>query len=105
METIIMLVVMIAIFYFLLIRPESKKKKAVNEMRNSLKVGDEITTIGGVVGTICAIKDQTIVMETGADRVRIEFTKWAISTKGTQADQDAAPEAPKKEKKEKKSQD
>ena len=105
LETIIMIVAMIAIFYFLLIRPENKKKKAVTEMRNSLKVGDEITTIGGVVGTICAIKDQTIVMETGADRVRIEFTKWAISTKGTQTSQDAAPEPAKKEKKEKKSED
>lgn len=104
-ETIIMLVAMVAIFYFLLIRPENKKKKAVTEMRNSLKVGDEITTIGGVVGTICAIKDETIVMETGADRVRIEFTKWAISTKGTQSSQDAAPEASKKEKKEKKGED
>ena len=100
METIIMLAVMIAIFYFLLIRPENKKKKAVNEMRNSLKVGDEITTIGGIVGTICAVKDQTIVIETGADRVRIEFTKWAISSKGTQNDD--TPETPKKEKKEKK---
>lgn len=97
-----MIVLMVAIFYFLLIRPENKKKKAVTEMRNSLKVGDEITTIGGVVGTICAIKDETIVMETGADRVRIEFTKWAISTKGTQTSQDAAPETSKKDKKEKK---
>ena len=94
---------MVAIFYFLLIRPENKKKKAVTEMRNSLKVGDEITTIGGVVGTICAIKEETIVMETGSDRVRIEFSKWAISTKGTQTAQDATPETTnKKEKKEKK---
>lgn len=104
-EAIVMLVVMIAIFYFMIIRPENKKKKAITEMRNSLKVGDEITTIGGVTGTICAIKDETIVIETGADRVRIEFTKWAISTKGTQTDQDSAPETPKKEKKEKKSDD
>jgi preprotein translocase subunit YajC len=93
---------MIAIFYFLLIRPENKKKKAVNEMRASLKVGDEITTIGGVVGTICAVKEETVVMETGADRVRLEFTKWAISSKGTQTDQDAAPAAEKKDKKDKK---
>ena len=104
MDVIIMVVAMIAIFYFLMIRPESKKKKAITEMRNSLKVGDEITTIGGVVGTICAVKDQTIVIETGADRVRIEFTKWAISTKGTQTSQDAVPETPKKEKKNKKEQ-
>lgn len=102
MESIIMIVAMIAIFYFLLIRPENKKKKAVNEMRSSLKVGDEITTIGGVIGTICAVKEETIVIETGADRVRIEFTKWAVSSKGTQADQDAAPAQEKKEKKEKK---
>ena len=89
---IILIVIMIAIFYFLLIRPENKKKKAADEMRNSLKVGDEITTIGGIVGTICAVKDKTIVMETGADRVRIEFTKWAVSSKGTQTTEDSVPE-------------
>lgn len=88
LSSFLMILVMIAVFYFLLIRPESKKKKEAIAMRNSLKVGDQITTIGGVVGTICAIKEETIVMETGADRVRIEFTKWAISSKGTQADQD-----------------
>lgn len=103
---IILIVVMIAVFYFLLIRPENKKKKAAEEMRNSLKVGDQITTIGGIVGTICAVKEKTIVLETGADRVRIEFTKWAISSKGTQSSEDA-PAAEdgtdKKEKKEKKS--
>ena len=90
---IIMTVVMIAVMYFMLIRPENKKKKAAEEMRSSLKVGDTITTIGGVVGTICAVKEQTIVMETGADRVRVEFTKWAISSKGTQSTEEApAPE-------------
>ena len=98
--TIGMLVVMIAVMYFLLIRPENKKKKAAEEMRNSLKVGDQITTIGGIVGTICAVKEKTIVMETGADRVRIEFTKWAISSKGTQSTEDApAAEDDKKDKK------
>ncbi len=105
---IIMIVVMLAVMYFILIRPENKKKKAAEEMRNSLKVGDTITTIGGIVGTICAVKDKTIVMETGADRVRIEFTKWAISSKGTQSTEDApVPEkeekADKKDKKDKKS--
>ena len=90
--TIVMIVAMVAIFYFFFIRPEGKKKKAVNEMRESLKVGDEITTIGGVVGTICALKEETIVMETGADRVRIEFTRWAISSKGKQAEENT--EAP-----------
>lgn len=98
---IIMIVVMIAVMYFMLIRPENKKKKAAEEMRSSLKVGDTITTIGGIVGTICAVKEQTIVMETGADRVRIEFTKWAISSKGTQSTEEA-PVTEKEEKKEKK---
>lgn len=97
---IIILVAMFAIMYFLLIRPENKKKKAAEEMRSSLKVGDTITTIGGIVGTICAVKEQTIVIETGADRVRIEFTKWAVSSKGTQATEEAVPE--KEEKKDKK---
>lgn len=101
---IIMIVVMLAIMYFMLIRPENKKKKAAEEMRNSLKVGDQITTIGGIVGTICAVKEKTIVMETGADRVRIEFTKWAISSKGTQSTEDV-PEPEKEEKKDKSKKD
>ena len=102
LPSILMIVVMIAVFYFLLIRPENEKKKAADQMRSSLKVGDTITTIGGIVGTICAVKEQTIVLETGADRVRIEFTKWAISSKGTQSTEDA-PVTEKDEKKEKKS--
>ena len=98
---IIMIVVMLAVMYFMLIRPENKKKKAAEEMRNSLKVGDQITTIGGIVGTICAVKDKTIVIETGADRVRVEFTKWAVSSKGTQSTEDA-PVPEKEDKKDKK---
>jgi len=96
-----MIVAMIAIFYFLLIRPENKKKKAVEAMRSSLKAGDEVTTIGGITGTICAVKDNTIVIETGADRVRIEFTKWAISDKGTQTSENSTPAEPAKEKEKK----
>ena len=79
-------VILIAVFYFLLIRPE---KKAAAKMRSELAVGDEITTIGGVVGTICQVKEDTIIIETSADRVRMEFTKWAISTKGTQSTENA----------------
>ena len=96
-----MIVAMLAIMYFMLIRPENKKKKAAEEMRSSLKVGDQITTIGGIVGTICAVKEKTIVMETGADRVRIEFTNWAISSKGTQSTEEA-PMPEKEDKKDKK---
>lgn len=87
--TLIPLVLIIAVFYFFMIRPENKKKKKAAEMRANLKVGDMITTIGGVIGTVCAVKDDTIVIETGADRVRIEFTKWAISTVGAQTNENA----------------
>lgn len=86
---IIMIVAMLAIMYFMLIRPENKKKKAAEEMRSSLKVGDQITTIGGIVGTICKVDESTIVIETGADRVRVEFTKWAVSTKNVAPEQPA----------------
>lgn len=89
LSMILPLVILIAVFYFLLIRPENKKKKAAAKMRSELAVGDEITTIGGIVGTICQVKEDTIVIETSADRVRIEFTKWAISTKGTQSTENA----------------
>ena len=85
MEVWIMIIAMFALMYFLMIRPENKRKKEAQNMRDSLAVGDEITTIGGITGTICAVKENTIVFETGADRVRLEVTKWAISTKGTQA--------------------
>ncbi|HIS52754.1 MAG TPA: preprotein translocase subunit YajC [Candidatus Onthomonas avicola] len=85
---ILMVVVMIAIFYFMLIRPENKRKKQAQEMRDSLAVGDEITTIGGIVGTICAVKANSIVIETGADRVRLEMMKWSVSSKGVQVSED-----------------
>lgn len=96
--SIVLIVAMIAIFYFMLIRPENKKKKAAEELRNSLAVGDQVTTIGGIIGTICAVKENSVVLETGADRVRIEMTKWAISTKGVQGGESAEPPVDKKEK-------
>ena len=85
-STIIMLVGMIAVFYFLLIRPENKRKKEAEQMRSSVRKGDKITTIGGVVGTVVDVKENNIVMETSADQVRIEFAKWAISTNETAAE-------------------
>ena len=84
MSTVIMLVLMFGMLYFFMIRPENKRKKEAQNLRDSLAVGDEITTIGGITGTICAVKESTIVIETGADRVRIEMTKWAVSSKGAQ---------------------
>lgn len=81
--TIIMIVLMIGVFYFMLIRPENKRKKEAEELRTSLKVGDSIVTIGGIVGTVVDIKEEKFVIETSADRVRIEFQKWALSTNET----------------------
>ena len=82
-STIIMLVVMIGVFYFLLIRPENKRKKEAEQMRSSVKTGDEVTTIGGITGKVVSVKDEKFVLETGADQVRIEFAKWALSTNET----------------------
>ena len=77
---IFMLLLMFAFFYLFIIRPENKKKKKTEEMRNSLSVGDEITTIGGMVGKSVQVTEETITFETGEDRVRIQTKKWAIST-------------------------
>lgn len=88
---ILLMVGMLAIMYFFTIRPENKRRKEADQMRASLQVGDVITTIGGVVGTICAVKENTIVVETGADRVRIEFTKWSVSSKGVNTTSDEQP--------------
>lgn len=79
-STILMLVLMVAVFYFMLIRPENKRKKEAEQQRSALKNGDKITTIGGIVGTVVNVKDDKFVLETGADQVRIEFAKWALST-------------------------
>lgn len=98
-SSILMIVVMIAIFYFMLIRPENKRKKDAAAMRDSLAVGDEVTTIGGVVGTVCAVKPNSVVIETGADRVRMELMKWAISTKGVQVTEDGKGETAEDKKK------
>ncbi|MDR1157507.1 MAG: preprotein translocase subunit YajC [Oscillospiraceae bacterium] len=80
----LMLPLLAVVFYFLIIRPESKRKKAAAKLRNELIVGDEITTIGGLVGRIVAIKDDAVTLETGADKVKIKIMRWAISSKGAQ---------------------
>lgn len=77
---IFMIVIMIAIFYFLLIRPENKKKKETAKMRDSLKAGDKITTIGGIVGRIVKVKDEELVIESSTDKSKIRIMKWAVST-------------------------
>ena len=80
---------MIALMYFLMIRPENKRKKQAEEMRNSLKKGDQITTIGGIVGKIVQVTDENIIIETSDDRVRMELTKWAVSTNNSNPPADA----------------
>jgi preprotein translocase subunit YajC len=81
-ESILMIVAMIAIFYFLMIRPESKKKKNLAEMRSTLSVGDTVTTLGGILGKVVHVSEETVTFETGEDRVRMQVAKWAISTVG-----------------------
>ncbi len=89
MQSFLIMGLMFAALYFVMIRPENKRKKQATEMRNAIAVGDVITTIGGITGTVCAVKDDAIVIETGADRVRIELMKWAIGSKGTQTEETA----------------
>ena len=86
---LLMMVVMLAVMYFLMIRPENKRKKQAEEMRSSLKKGDQITTIGGIVGKIVQVTDENIVIETSDDRVRMELTKWAVSTNNSNPPADA----------------
>lgn len=83
---LIMMVLMLVIFYFMLIRPENKRKKEAEQMRSAVKTGDKIVTIGGIVGTVVNVKETRIVIETGADQVRIELEKWAISSNETAAE-------------------
>ena len=85
-STVVMLVLMVAVFYFMLIRPENKRKKEAEQMRGSVKTGDKITTIGGIIGTVVNVKEDKIVIETSADQVRMELAKWAVSTNETAAE-------------------
>ena len=85
-STVFMMVIMIAIFYFMLIRPENKRKKEAEQMRSAVKKGDKIVTIGGICGTVVDVKENKIVIESGADQVRIEFEKWALSSNETAAE-------------------
>ena len=79
-STVIMLVLMIAIFYFMLIRPENKRKKEAEQMRGAVKKGDKIVTIGGICGKIVKTKDETIVIQVGADKIKFEMMRWSVST-------------------------
>ncbi len=98
--SIIMIAVMAVAMYFLMIRPQKKKQKEEQEMRDSIQIGDEITTIGGIIGRVVTVKEDSIVIETGADRVKMRFQRWAIQTNETsnarmEAERKAAAEAKK----------
>ncbi|MBQ1546140.1 MAG: preprotein translocase subunit YajC [Clostridia bacterium] len=82
LQLVITTVLLVAAFYFVLIRPQSKKQKEEEEMRANLEIGDEIITIGGIVGRVVNINDNddTMVIETGADRTKIKFKKWAVNS-------------------------
>lgn len=109
--TIVPLVLLLAVMYFLLIRPQKKKEKTVNEMRNNVGVGDEIITIGGICGKVVKTKDDSLVIQVGADKLKFEIMRWAISkvvekgnikktsSQDSKSESEAeAEEAPKKEK-------
>ena len=74
------LLILIIAMYFLMIRPQRKKDKQIQEMRSSLQVGDEIVTIGGICGKIVKTKDETIVIQVGADKIKFEMMRWSVST-------------------------
>ncbi|MBQ6987275.1 MAG: preprotein translocase subunit YajC [Oscillibacter sp.] len=95
MESMLMIAAMIAIMYFFMIRPENKRKKQAQEMRDSLKKGDVITSIGGIVGKIVYVTpNNTVIVETSEDRVRLEIAKWAVSSLGVQSTEQAEPVTP-----------
>lgn len=77
--TILPLVILIAVMYFLLIRPQKKREKEVNAMRSGVQVGDEIITIGGICGKVVKTKEESLVIQVGADRVKFEIMRWAVS--------------------------
>lgn len=104
---ILLLVGMMAVMYFIMIRPQKKKQAEDQKLRDSVQIGDEITTIGGINGRVVTVKEDSIVIETGADRTKMKLMRWAIQTNDTanaraaeeKAAQEAAKAAEKEEKK------
>ena len=100
---IILMVVLLAVMYFMMIRPQKKRQKEEQEMRSSLEIGDEIITIGGIVGKVVTIREEDLVIETGADRTKMKIQRWAVNTNVTKTEQhrkevEAAREAAKEKK-------
>ncbi len=82
-SSLILMAVLFGAMYFLMIRPQKKKQKEEQNMRDSIQIGDEITTIGGIIGRVVTVKEDSIVVETGADRVKLKMQRWAIQTNET----------------------
>ena len=80
MTLVITMVLTLGLMYFMIYRPQKKQQKKDTEMRNALDIGDEVTTIGGIVGRVVAIKEDTFVLETGSDRMKIRFRRSAIAS-------------------------
>ena len=96
-KMLIMLGAMLALMYFMMIRPQKKKQKEEQSMRDNLQIGDEITTIGGIIGKIVTVKDDSLIIETGADRNHMKITRWAVSQNNTANEKLAAERAAAKE--------
>ena len=84
---IILMVLLVGVMYFMMIRPQKKRQKEEQEMRSSLEIGDEIITIGGIVGKVVTIREEDIVIETGADRTKMKLQRWAVNTNVTKTEQ------------------
>lgn len=97
MSSILMFVLLFALMYFIMIRPQKKKQKEEQAMRDNLQIGDEITTIGGIIGRIVTVKDDSLIIETGADRNHMKITRWAVSQNNTANEKLAAERAAAKE--------
>ncbi len=101
--SIILMVALVGVMYFMMIRPQRKRQKEEQEMRSSIEIGDEIITIGGIIGKVVKIREEDIVIETGSDRTKMRLQRWAINTNVTKSEQhkkevEAAREAAKEKK-------
>ncbi len=104
---ILPLIILLAVMYFLLIRPQKKREKEINAMRSGVQVGDEIITIGGICGKIVKTKEESLVIQVGADKIKFEIMRWAVSkvveesrrpSASAVEEENTAEEAPKKSK-------
>jgi len=95
LATFLPLILIVVIMYLLLIRPQKKREKQVNQMRSNIKVGDEIITIGGICGKVVKTKDESIVIQVGADKLKFEMMKWSISKVAESSSKPESKPAPK----------